>query len=105
MVFVGYGISDPDYGWDDIKDVSLGGGLLRGRRLKSRPLLTVVPVVSVADVVTLLLGSFRGSVSLAVASLGVIAWLCWRGNRALSASGGLAFEHEEPGTQALGLGA
>jgi Zn-dependent M28 family amino/carboxypeptidase len=25
MVFVGYGISEPDYGWDDIKDTSLKG--------------------------------------------------------------------------------
>jgi hypothetical protein len=67
--------------------------------------LFTIPVVGVAEPVTLLLGSFRGSVSLAVVCLGVIAWLRWWGNRALSASGGLAFEHEEPGTQALGLGA
>jgi len=67
--------------------------------------LFTIAVVSVAELVTLLLGSLRGSVSLAVVGLGVIAWLRWRGNRALSASGGLAFEHEESGTQALGLGA
>jgi hypothetical protein len=67
-------------------------------------LFTIV-VVSVAQLVTLLLGSFRGSVSLAVVCLGVIAWLRWWGNRALSARGGLSFEHQEPGTQALGLGA
>lgn len=64
-------------------------------------LFTIV-VVSVAELVTRLLGSTLGSVSLAAVSFGALAWLRWRANRALAA-GGLAFEYEEPGTQALDL--
>ena len=61
-------------------------------------------VVGVAELVTRALGSISGTAILLALSLGTIAWLHWRGNRALALGGGLAFEHEDPATQALGLG-
>jgi len=66
-------------------------------------LFTIV-VVGVAELVTRALGSVPGTAVLLSVSLATIACLRWRGNRALARGGGLAFEHENPATQALGLG-
>jgi hypothetical protein len=66
-------------------------------------LFTIV-VVGVAELVTRALGSIPGTAVLLSVSVATIAWLHWRGNRALTLGGGLAFEREDPATQALGLG-
>ena len=63
-----------------------------------------IVVVGVAELVTRALGSIAGTAVLLALSLGTIACLRWRGNRALALGGGLAFEHEDSATQALGLG-
>lgn len=61
-------------------------------------------VVNLARLVSSAIGTATGVATLLSVSLGAIAWMRWRGNRALVRDGGLAFEYDDPRAQTLSLG-
>lgn len=65
--------------------------------------LFTILVVPVAELVTLGLQTGAGAAAVVVSGLCAIAWLRWRGHAAMARSGGLAFEPEYHGTQALDI--
>jgi hypothetical protein len=78
----------------------MGDARIRGPLMVALFTILVVPV---AELVTLALRSAAGTGILLAVGTAVIALLRWRGNLAMTRGGGLAFEPEYRGTQALGI--
>ena len=78
----------------------MGDARIRGPLIIALFTILVVPV---AELVTLALRSWAGTGVLLTAGAAAIALLRWRGNLAMTRGGGLAFEPEYRGTQALGI--
>ena len=65
--------------------------------------LFTILVVPVAELVTLALQTGAGAAAMLASGLAVIAWLRRRGHAAMARTGGLSFEPEYRGTQALDI--
>ena len=65
--------------------------------------LFTILVVPVAELVTLALRTGLGTAVVLASGLAAIALLRWRGHVAIARGGGLSFEPEDRGTQALGI--
>lgn len=61
-------------------------------------------VVSLARLVSFATRTTTGIATLLAVGVGTVAWMRWRGNRALVRDGGLAFEYEDVRAQTLSLG-
>jgi hypothetical protein len=78
----------------------MGDARIRGPLMVALFTILVVPL---AELVTLALRTGAGTAAVLASGLAAIALLRWRGRVAIASTGGLSFEPEYRGTQALGI--